>query len=165
MEEFDDAEERVLTKINKIMNIKGSEPAETFHRSLGLVMWNKCGMSRTEKSLKEALNEIPSIKNDFWTLSKIPGKSEEFNPYLERACRIADYLEFAELMCYDALHRSESCGGHFREESQTPDGEAQRKDDKFCYVGAWKYNGKKEPTLFKEELIFENIALAQRSYK
>merc|ERR1712228_405656 len=160
MQEFDDAEEKVREKINTIMNIKGSEPAETFHRSLGLVMWNKCGMSRTEKSLKEALKEIPSIRNDFWTLSRVPGKSEEYNPYLERACRIADYLEFAELMCYDALHRSESCGGHFREESQTADGEAQRKDDKFCYVGAWHYAGSKKPTLYKEELIFENIALA-----
>lgn len=165
MQEFADAEEKVKDKINKIMNINGSEPAETFHRSLGLVMWNKCGMARNEKKLKEALNDIPSIKNDFWTLSRIPGKSNEYNPYLERACRIANYLEFAELMCYDALHRNESCGGHFREESQTPDGEAQRNDNEFCYVGAWQYNGSNKPTLHKEELIFENVALTQRSYK
>jgi len=165
MQEFNEAEEKVKENINKIIGIKGKEPAETFHRSLGLLMWNKCGMSRTEKSLNEALKEIPSIRNDFWTLSKIPGKTNEYNPYLERACRIANYLEFAELMCYDALHRTESCGGHFREESQTSDGEAQRKDKDFCYVGAWKYNGLHKPTLYKEKLIFENIALSQRSYK
>jgi succinate dehydrogenase / fumarate reductase flavoprotein subunit len=166
MQEFNIAEEKVREKINKILNIKGKEPAETFHRSLGLLMWNKCGMSRTEQSLKEALKEIPLIRQDFWASARIPGNSEEYNPYLERAYRIADYLEFAELLCYDALHRTESCGGHFREESQTSDGEALRKDEQFCYVGAWQYNGlNKKPTLYKEELIFENVALAQRNYK
>jgi len=165
MKEFVDAEEKVKNKINKILNINGKEPAETFHRSLGSIMWNKCGMARTEQSLTEAIKEIPIIRNDFWKSAKIPGNACEYNPYLERACRIADYLEFAELMCHDALHRTESCGGHFREESQTIDGEAQRKDEHFCYVGAWGYNGEKKPTLYKEELIFENIALSQRSYK
>ena len=129
-------------------------------------MWDKCGMARTEDSLKKALKKIPLIRNNFWESSRVCGKSNEYNPYLERACRIADYLEFAELLCYDALHREESCGGHFREESQTSDGEAQRNDKLFCYVGAWEYKGvENKPTLHKEELIFENIALVQRSYK
>lgn len=166
MKEFNTAEEKVKDKINKIMNVNGKEPAESFHRALGLLMWNQCGMARTEDSLKKALEKIPLIRNDFWESSRVCGKANEYNPYLERACRIADYLEFAELLCYDALHRSESCGGHFREESQTSEGEAQRNDKLFCYVGAWEYKGlENKPTLHKEELIFENIALSQRSYK
>jgi len=164
--EFSIAEEKVKEKINKLMNIKGTTPTESFHRKLGLLMWDNCGMARTEESLKKALKEIPLIRDAFWKLSKIPGKANEYNPYLERACRTADYLEFSELLCYDALNREESCGGHFREESQTSDGEAKRQDDIYCYVGAWKYNGiGKTPTLHKENLIFENVALAQRNYK
>jgi succinate dehydrogenase / fumarate reductase flavoprotein subunit len=163
--EFLSAEKEVKEKIDFFVSNNGSKSVDYFHKKLGKIMWNKCGMARSKKKLKEALNEIPSIRNDFWTLSRVPGKSNEYNPYLERASRIANYLEFGELMCYDALHRSESCGGHFREESQTPDGEAQRNDNEFCYVGAWKYNGKNKPTLYKEELIFENVALTQRSYK
>jgi succinate dehydrogenase / fumarate reductase flavoprotein subunit len=166
MKEFDDAEEIVKDKINKILNIGGKTPAESFHRELGLLMWNNCGMARTEKSLKEALEKIPQMREDFWKSAKVLGKMNEFNPYLERACRIADYLEFAEVMCFDALERSESCGGHFREESQTDDNEAKRNDKDFCHVSAWKYMGKNnKPSLFKEKLIFENITLSQRSYK
>jgi len=166
MKEFDDAEEIVKDKISKILNIGGKTPAESFHRELGLLMWNNCGMARTEKSLKEALEKIPQMREDFWKSAKVLGKMNEFNPYLERACRIADYLEFAEVMCFDALERSESCGGHFREESQTDDNEAKRNDKDFCHVSAWKYMGKNnKPSLFKEKLIFENITLSQRSYK
>lgn len=166
MKEFDDAEEVVKDKISKILNIGGNTPAESFHRELGLLMWNNCGMARTEKSLKEALGKIPQMREDFWKSAKVLGKMNEFNPYLERACRIADYLEFAEVMCFDALERSESCGGHFREESQTDDNEARRNDKDFCHVSAWKYMGKNnKPSLFKEKLTFENITLSQRSYK
>lgn len=166
MKEFDDAEEIVKDKISKILNIGGKTPAESFHRELGLLMWNNCGMARTEKTLKEALEKIPQMREDFWKSAKVLGKMNEFNPYLERACRIADYLEFAEVMCFDALERSESCGGHFREESQTDDNEAKRNDKDFCHVSAWKYMGKNnKPSLFKEKLTFENITLSQRSYK
>jgi len=166
MKEFDAAEEIVKDNINKILNIGGKTPAESFHRELGLLMWNNCGMARTEKTLKEALEKIPQMREDFWKSAKVLGKMNEFNPYLERACRIADYLEFAEVMCNDALERSESCGGHFREESQTDDNEAKRNDKDFCHVSAWKYMGKgNKPSLFKEKLTFENITLSQRSYK
>jgi succinate dehydrogenase / fumarate reductase flavoprotein subunit len=166
MKEFDDAEGIVKDNISKILNIGGKTPAESFHRELGLLMWNNCGMARTEKSLKEALEKIPQMREDFWKSAKVLGKANEFNPYLERACRIADYLEFAEVMCFDALERSESCGGHFREESQTDDNEARRNDKDFCHVSAWKYMGRNnKPSLFKEKLTFENITLSQRSYK
>jgi len=166
MKEFDAAEEIVKDNINKILNIGGKTPAESFHRELGLLMWNNCGMARTEKTLREALEKIPQMREDFWKSAKVLGKMNEFNPYLERACRIADYLEFAEVMCTDALERSESCGGHFREESQTDDNEAKRNDKDFCHVSAWKYMGKNnKPSLFKEKLTFENITLSQRSYK
>lgn len=166
LKEFDIAEERVRENIANVMSINGDVPAESFHRELGLIMWNNCGMARSDSTLKEALKKIPSIRESFWKSARVLGRSDTFNPYLERARRIADYLEFAELMCYDALDRTESCGGHFREESQTSDGEALRNDKEFCYVGAWKYNGKnKKPSLYKESLNFENIALSQRSYK
>jgi succinate dehydrogenase / fumarate reductase flavoprotein subunit len=166
LKEFDDAEAYVKNKISSVMNIKGSTPAEAFHRDLGLVMWNNCGMARNNSSLEEALTKIPDIRKEFWKSARVLGQSDTFNPYLERALRIADYLEFSELMCHDALERKESCGGHFREESQTSEGEALRNDKEFCYVGAWKYNGTgKKPVLYKEKLNFENIALSQRSYK
>lgn len=166
MKEFDVAEESVKEKISSILNINGKIPAESFHRELGLLMWNNCGMARTNKSLLQALKDIPIIRDKFWSSAKVLGKSNEYNPYLERAVRISDYLEFAELMCHDANERSESCGGHFREESQTSEGEALRNDKDFCHVSAWKYNGKNnKPVLYKEKLNFENIALSQRSYK
>lgn len=166
MKEFSHAEAKVKEKINSILSIKGSKPAEEFHRDLGLIMWNNCGMERSEKSLNDALAKIPIIRKEFWSNVKVLGNSNEYNPYLERACRIADYLKFSELMCYDALYRTESCGGHFRSESQTSDGEAVRKDEEFCFVHAWSYNGlEKKPTLYKEKLIFENINLSMRSYK
>jgi succinate dehydrogenase / fumarate reductase flavoprotein subunit len=166
MKEFDVAKEQVESKINKILNIKGKEPAESFHRSLGLLMWDNCGMSRSKSSIEKNLKEIPAMRESFWSSARVLGTSNSYNPYLERALRIADYLEFAELFCHDALHREESCGGHFREESQTPEGEAMRDDVNFCYVGAWEYKGfNQSPKLHKESLIFENVALAQRNYK
>ena len=166
MKEFVEEEERVKDKISKIVNLKGKEPAESFHRKLGTLMWNNCGMSRTKESLDTCLTEIPKIREEFWASARVPGNSNEYNPYLERACRIADYLEFAELMAYDASERRESCGGHFREESQTDENEAKRDDENFCFVGAWKFNGlNRKPTLYKENLVFENIILSQRSYK
>jgi len=166
MKEFDISKEQVENKISKILNIKGKEPAESFHRSLGLLMWNNCGMLRSKSSIEHNLKEIPAMRESFWSSARVLGTNNAYNPYLERALRIADYLEFAELFCHDALHRTESCGGHFREESQTSEGEAKRDDTNFCYVGAWEYKGINEtPKLHKENLIFENVVLAQRNYK
>jgi succinate dehydrogenase / fumarate reductase flavoprotein subunit len=166
MPEFAEEEEKVRDKINKVISLKGNAPAETFHRNLGLLMWENCGMARTGQSLEAAIKEIPAIQEDFWKNARVPGQANEYNPYLERALRIADYFDFAQLMAHDALERKESCGGHFREESQTNEGEAQRDDKNFCHVSAWQFNGvNRKPTLHKEELVFENIALSQRSYK
>jgi succinate dehydrogenase / fumarate reductase flavoprotein subunit len=166
MPEFAEEEEKVRDKINKVISLKGNAPAETFHRNLGLLMWENCGMARTGQSLEEAIKEIPKIQEDFWKNARVPGQANEYNPYLERALRIADYFDFAQLMVHDAHERKESCGGHFREESQTDEGEAQRDDKNYCHVAAWQFNGvNRKPTLHKEELVFENIALSQRSYK
>lgn len=163
---FDEAEQSVHEKVDKLLSIKGSRTVDDFHKELGLLMWDKCGMSRNEDGLKEALVKIPQIREAFWKDLKLPGSKEELNQALEKAGRVADFLEFAELMCKDALERKESCGGHFREESQTADGEAERKDAEFSYVAAWEFNGVgQEPTLHKEELSFENVQLATRSYK
>ncbi len=129
-------------------------------------MWNKCGMARNDGALREALAEIPALRAEFWENVNVPGSDEELNQALEKAGRVADFLEFAELMCLDALHRTESCGGHFREESQTADGEAKRDDEHFAYVAAWEYAGEgRAPVLNKEPLAFENVTLTQRSYK
>lgn len=156
------AEDRIKT----LLSINGKRTVDDFHKELGLLMWDKCGMSRTDAGLKEALKRIPEIRDEFWKNVKVTGTGEEFNQSLEKAGRVADFLEFAETMVADALHREESCGGHFREESQTEDGEAMRQDDKFCYVAAWEYQGVgKAATLHKEELTFETVSLSQRSYK
>jgi succinate dehydrogenase / fumarate reductase flavoprotein subunit len=129
-------------------------------------MWDKCGMSRNEKGLKEAIEEIRQIREEFWKEVRVPGSDTEYNPELDKAGRVADFLELGELMCIDALHRNESCGGHFREEYQTEDGEAKRDDENYAYVAAWEYKGPDSPPeLHKEPLVFENIKLAQRSYK
>jgi succinate dehydrogenase / fumarate reductase, flavoprotein subunit len=128
-------------------------------------MWEFCGMARTDSGLRKALERIPQIREEFWRRIKVPGTGEEFNQSLEKANRIVDYLELAELMCLDALHRAESCGGHFREESQTPDGEAERKDDTFSYAAAWEFTGTgTAPVLHKEDLVFEYVHPTQRSY-
>ena len=164
--EFDTAEKNVVDQISRLMNNGGSKPADYFHKKLGKIMWDKVGMSRNEKGLKEAQQEIAQIREDFYKEVKIPGTSDSFNPELAKAMRVADFLELGELFAKDALHRNESCGGHFREEYQTPDGEAQRDDENFAYVAAWEYKGNpSDAVLHKEPLSFENVKLVQRSYK
>ena len=164
--EFEAAEKNVVDQISRLMNNGGSKPADYFHKKLGKIMWDKVGMSRNEKGLKEAQQEIAQIREDFYKEVKIPGTSDSFNPELAKAMRVADFLELGELFAKDALHRNESCGGHFREEYQTPDGEAQRDDENFAYVAAWEYKGNpSDAVLHKEPLSFENVKLVQRSYK
>lgn len=159
-------EKEVRERTEKLLAIKGTRSVDSFHRELGLLMWEKCGMARTEAGLKEALERIPKIREEFWKNVRVLGEGQELNQSLEMAGRVADFLEFAELMCTDALHREESCGGHFRVEHQTEDGEAKRNDEKFAYVGAWEFKGvSNKPELHKEELKFEAVHLATRSYK
>lgn len=163
---FKVTENDVKSRIDKLMNIKGTKSVHQFHRMLGEIMWHKCGMARDAKGLKEAIEELRSLRTQFWSELRIPGSADEFNPELEKAGRVADFLELGELMCMDALQREESCGAHFRVEYQTPDGEAQRNDDKFSYVSAWQYKGDgAAPELHKEELKFEVVHPTQRSYK
>jgi len=164
--EFDAAEKQVKDVLSKYINNNGDIPVDDFHRRLGLIMWNKCGMARNEKHLKEAIIEIQELRKEFHANVRVPGSLNEFNPELEKASRLADFLELGEAMCLDALERAESCGGHFREESQTPDGEALRDDENYTFVSAWEYTGNpSEAKLHKEELVYENIELKQRSYK
>ena len=164
--EFARAKEEVKQGIERLLKIKGNKPVDYFHKRLGKIMWDKCGMARTEVGLKEAKADIQALKKEFWSNVKVLGTNEELNQTLEKANRVADFLELGELMVDDALNRNESCGGHFREEYQTPDGEALRDDENFAYVAAWKYLGEgKEEELVKEELVFENVKLTQRSYK
>ncbi len=163
---FKDAERGVADTTKKLLESKGKKSADTFHRELGKILWEKCGMARNDAGLKEALAAIPELRARYWKEVTVPGSGQELNQELERAGRVADYLEFAELLCFDALHRKESCGGHFREEYQTPEGEAQRDDESFCYVAAWGFKGVGEkPELNKEPLTFEHVHLTQRSYK
>ena len=163
---FRDAENAVAERTKKLLSIKGKRTVGSFHRELGKIMWDYCGMSRNESGLKLALQTIPELRSEFWRDVNVPGSGVELNQSLERAGRVADFLELGELMCIDALHRTESCGGHFREESQTPDGEALRDDANFSYVAAWEYPGEgRSPVLNKEPLVFENVKLSQRSYK
>jgi succinate dehydrogenase / fumarate reductase flavoprotein subunit len=158
--------ERVHQQTKRLLAIEGSRTVDSFHRELGALMWDKCGMARNGTGLQEALRRIPEIRAEFWENVNVPGGDAQLNQALEKANRVADYLEFAELMCLDALHREESCGGHFREEHQTPDGEAKRDDERFAYVAAWEYAGEGvKPVLHREPLVFENVQLAQRSYK
>lgn len=164
--EFKEAMEAINTRVNKLLSIKGKKTVDQLHRELGLTMWEYCGMSRTEEGLKKAKTKIQELRKEFWENVNVVGGSGELNQELEKAGRVADFMELGELMVDDALNRSESCGGHFREESQTPEGEAKRKDDEFSYVAAWGYQGDNQPEeLNKEELIFENVKLTQRSYK
>lgn len=164
--EFKEAMENVKSRVDKLLSIKGNKTVDQFHRELGLTMWEYCGMSRTEEGLKTAKKKIQELRKEFWENVNVVGGSGELNQELEKAGRVADFMELGELMVDDALNRSESCGGHFREESQTPEGEAKRKDDEFSYVAAWEYKGDNQPeVLHKEELKFENVKLTQRSYK
>jgi succinate dehydrogenase / fumarate reductase, flavoprotein subunit len=162
---FADAENEVAGRLNTLMNIKGTKTVESFHKRLGKIMWDKCGMARNTEGLNEAIAEIQALRNEFWSDVRIPGDIDEMNPELDKAGRVADFIELGELMCKDALNRNESCGGHFREESQTEDGEAKRDDENFAYVAAWENKGMSEWQLHKEELNFEIVKPSQRSYK
>lgn len=164
--EFIAAEDEIRTRNERLVNIKGTKTVDHFHKRLGKVMWDKVGMARNEEGLKWAINEIQKIRDEFYQDLRIPGIADEFNPELDKANRVADFLELGELMAIDALNRTESCGGHFREESQTPEGEAKRNDADFAYVAAWEYSGNvSKPNLHKEDLVFENIKLVERNYK
>ncbi|MGG9972362.1 fumarate reductase/succinate dehydrogenase flavoprotein subunit [Ferruginibacter sp. SUN002] len=162
---FEETEKAVSDRINTLMNIKGTKTVESFHKRLGKIMWDKCGMARNEEGLKQAIAEIQALKKEFWSDVKIPGDINEMNLELDKAGRVADFIELGELMCKDALNRRESCGGHFREESQTEDGEAKRDDENFSYVAAWEYKGESDWQLNKEVLNFEIVHPTQRSYK
>lgn len=164
-EAFVKTEAEVQERINKLMSIKGTKPVDHFHKRLGKVMWDKCGMGRNKEGLEQAIAEIKQIRAEFWKDVRVPGEANEFNPELEKAGRVADFLELGELMCIDALQRNESCGGHFREEYQEADGEARRDDENYKYVAAWEYKGESQFELHREELVYENIKIAQRSYK
>ncbi|HOY05664.1 MAG TPA: fumarate reductase/succinate dehydrogenase flavoprotein subunit [Saprospiraceae bacterium] len=163
--EFEQVEKEVRERINQLMNLGGSQSVESFHRRLGKIMWDKCGMARNAEGLKQAIQEIQALKAEFWKDAFVPGSANDFNPELEKAWRVADFIELGELMCRDALHRNESCGGHFREEYQTDKGEAERDDVNFQYVAAWEWGGNGEPVLHKEPLVYEEIEVVQRSYE
>lgn len=163
---FDEAEKAVKAKINKLFSIKGKESVDSIHKRLGHIMWEYVGMARDEEGLKKAIAEIRALRDEFWKNVYVPGENGEFNPEIEKALRVADFLEIGELMALDALNRRESCGGHFRVEMQTEDGETKRDDEHYMYVSAWEYKGDNaEPELHKEPLVFENIKIATRNYK
>ncbi len=164
--EFREAENTVACQIKRLLSINGKRPVDSFHRELGKILWEHCGMARNAQGLTTALKKIPELRDEYWNNVKVLGTNEELNQALERAGRVADFLELAELLCYDALHRNESCGGHFREEYQTPDGEALRNDAEYAYVAAWEFKGVgNTPALHKEPLVFEYVHPAERSYK
>ena len=163
---FAAAQQEADDRTHRLLGLRGKRPIDEFHRELGKLMWDECGMSRSADGLRRALAGIPRIRDAFWSDVAVLGDGEELNQALEKAGRVADFLEFAELVCQDALHREESCGGHFRAEYQTPDGETQRDDQRFCYVAAWEHTGARTPpVLHKEPLVFEHVELQQRSYK
>ena len=163
--EFETAENDVRAKIEKLMNIKGSQSVDTFQKKLGHIMWEYVGMGRTKEGLTKAIPMIQALREEFWKDVRITGDQNSMNPELEKALRFSDHVELAELIAKDALHREESCGGHFREEHQTEEGEAKRDDENFMYVAAWEYKGNGEPELHKEELNYEFIKVQQRNYK
>jgi len=163
---FVEAETKVKAQLDRLLNIKGTQTVESFHKRLGKIMWDKCGMARNAQGLQEAIGLIRALREEFWRDVRVTGTANELNPELEKAGRVADFIELGELMCMDALQRNESCGGHFREEYQTPEGEAQRDDNGFSFVSAWEYTGGAQPeTLHKEDLNFEVVHPTQRSYK
>jgi succinate dehydrogenase / fumarate reductase, flavoprotein subunit len=164
--EFQKAETEAVQRIDKLLSANGKKSADSYHKALGVLLWELCGMARNDTGLKKAMAAIPALREEFWKNVRVPGTGKSFNMALEKAGRVADFLEFAELLCQDALHRKESCGGHFREESQTAEGEAKRDDANFSYVAAWQHQGVgKEALLHKEPLAFENVKMAERSYK
>jgi succinate dehydrogenase / fumarate reductase flavoprotein subunit len=164
--EFKQAAADVKARIGKLLNINGKRSPTSFHKELGLLMWDNCGMARTKEGLLENLQKIPKLREEFWSNLNVTGDGDSFNVALEKAGRVADFLEFGELTCLDALERRESCGGHFREEYQTPDGEALRDDEHFAHVAAWEFNGiDKAPTRHAEQLNYESVHLSTRSYK
>jgi succinate dehydrogenase / fumarate reductase flavoprotein subunit len=164
--EFKKSKEEVEGQIQKLLSIKGKKTVSEMHRELGKIMWENVGMARSKESLTQALKLIPELREEFWQNVNVTGGPGETNQQIENAGRLADFLEFGEILAKDALHREESCGGHFRVEHQTEDGEAMRDDENFTYVGAWEFKGNdKEPELHKEPLKFENVHLAVRSYK
>lgn len=164
--EFKKAEEDAKTRINKLLSIKGKRTPTSFHREMGKLLWDKAGMARNEKGLKEALEKLPSIREEFWQNVNVTGENEDYNIALERALRVADFLEFSELLVWDALERDESCGAHFREEHQSEEGEAVRNDKDFAHVAAWEFKGiDSKPVRHIEPLEFENVQLTVRSYK
>ena len=164
--DFTETEDEVRSRIDKLLSIKGKRTPTSFHRELGQIIWEKCGMARNKSGLEEAIRKIPELREEFWSNLNVPGENASINQSLELAGRVADFLEFGELMCRDALQREESCGGHFREEHQTAEGEAKRDDENFAFVGAWEYKGdQKEPQLHKESLEYEEVKMTQRSYK
>jgi succinate dehydrogenase / fumarate reductase, flavoprotein subunit len=164
--EFKKAEEDCRARIKRLLGIKGKRTVTSFHRELGHVMWEYCGMARNEQGLRTALEKIPALREEFWQDVRVLGDGEEVNQSLEKAGRVADFLELGELLCLDALERRESCGGHFREEYQTEDGEAARDDEHFCHVAAWEYAGEgNSPIRHIEPLVFEYVPLQTRSYK
>ncbi|HQD22212.1 MAG TPA: FAD-binding protein, partial [Arachnia sp.] len=161
-----EARESAQGRIDTLLSIQGTRSVDSYHKELGAIMWEYCGMERTEAGLKKAIGLIRDLKADYWKNVRVTGVNEDFNQALERAGRVADFFELGELMCIDALHRRESCGGHFRAESQTEDGEALRHDDEFLYVGAWEWGGEGgKPVLHREPLVYKAIELKQRSYK
>lgn len=162
---FEEAEKKVEERLRVLMNIKGNESVESLHKRLGKIMWDKCGMARNAQGLNEAIKEIRALRKEFWSNVKIPGSIDEFNPELDKAGRVADFIELGELMCIDALDRNESCGGHFREEYQTEEGEAMRDDEHYMFVSAWEYKGDEDWVLHKEALDYKMVHPTQRSYK
>jgi succinate dehydrogenase / fumarate reductase flavoprotein subunit len=164
--EFVEAEKAVKGRFEKLLSIQGNRSVDSIHKELGLVMWDFVGMGRNAEGLKKAIKRIAEIKKEFWTNVRIPGSKEGMNVELEKASRLADFIEIGALMARDALDREESCGGHFREEYQTGEGEALRQDDKFAYVSCWEYKGEDaEPALHKEKLVYEFVEMLQRNYK
>ena len=163
--EFQEAEQRVRQRTGQLLGIEGKRTPQSFHKELGKLVWEHCGMSRSKQGLEKALGSIPALREEFWENVRVPGDGMNFNQALEYAGRVADFLEFGELMCRDALHREESCGCHFREEYQTTEGEAMRNDENYSYVAAWEYKGNGDPVLHKESLEFEFVKMATRSYK
>ncbi|HEY1555947.1 MAG TPA: FAD-binding protein, partial [Kofleriaceae bacterium] len=162
---FRDAETEVRAKLDRLVNVRGKRSIDSFHKELGHIVWEDCGMTRSKDSLERALAAIPKLREQFWSEVTVLGERDSFNQSLEKAGRVADFLEFAELLCRDALARDESCGAHFRVEHQTREGEAVRDDDRFCHVAVWEYAGDGAPERHEEQLMFENVKLATRSYK